>query len=101
MKDPSSVLLLVGSPRGSRSTSESLGDYLLKRLHAHGLKTEKVHIHLLVKSAEGRASLLRAFDSSDLAMLSFPLYFDGVPSPVIAALEIIAEHRGTLKKPRM
>lgn len=100
MKDPSSVLLLVGSPRGPRSTSESLGAYMLNRLHGYGLKTEKAYIHPLVKSDEGQASLLRAFDGSDLMVLSFPLYFDSLPSPVIAALEILAEHRATLKKTR-
>jgi len=35
------VLLLVGSPKGpNKSTSESLGTYLLDRLQEKGLETE-------------------------------------------------------------
>jgi len=100
MKEPNRVLLLVGSPRGPKSTSESLGAHLLLKLHGYGLKTEKVYIHTSMKSDEDCASLLQAVDSSDLLVLAFPLYVDSLPSPVIAALELIAEHRKASKKPK-
>lgn len=100
MNEPRRVLLLVGSPRGPRSTSESLGAYLLKKLQGYGLELEKVYIHPSLRSDEGRGNLLRAVDSSDLLILAFPLYVDSLPSPVIAALEMIAEHRKTSKKQR-
>lgn len=100
MKASRRVLLMVGSPRGPKSTSESLGAYLLTRLQGYGLKTDKLYIHPSMKSDKNQASLLEAFDSSDLVVLAFPLYVDSVPSPVIAALELIEKHRGTLRKPR-
>lgn len=100
MNKPRHVLLLVGSPRGPRSTSESLGAYLLKKLQEYSLETEKVYIHPSLKTHENRANLLRAVDSPDLLILAFPLYVDSLPSPVIAALELIAEHWKTSKKPK-
>ena len=98
MNKPKHVLLLVGSPRGPHSTSESLGAYLLRKLQEYSLETEKVYLHPSLKTHENRANLLRAVDSSDLLILAFPLYVDSLPSPVIAALELIAEHWKTSKK---
>jgi len=100
MKESKRTLLLIGSPRGPKSTSESLGAYLLKKLQGYGLETEKVYIYPSLRSDEGRVILLRAVESSDLLILSFPLYVDSLPSPAIAALELIAEHRKTSKKPK-
>jgi hypothetical protein len=37
--------------------------------------------------------MLKLVDSSDLLILAFPLYVDSLPSRVVAALELIAEHR--------
>jgi hypothetical protein len=69
-------------------------------LQEAGLETEKVYIHPSLKSDEGRANLLRVVNGSDLLILAFPLYVDSPPSPVIAALELIAEHRKMSKKPK-
>jgi len=92
------VLLLVGSPRGPKSTSESLGKYLLDRLQERGLETGKVYIHPSLMSDEGRTKLVEAVDGSDLLILSFPIYVDSLPSPVIGALELVAEHRKKSKR---
>jgi hypothetical protein len=93
-------MILVGSPEVPRIRSQSLGAYLLLKLHKRGLKTEKLYIHTSVKSDDGCASLLQAIDSSDLVVLAFPDYTANPPSSVIAALELIAEHRGALRNPK-
>jgi hypothetical protein len=85
--------LLIGSPRGSASTSESLGTYLLRGLGEHGLETEKAYVNQSLSSDRSREALLRLVDSSDLLVLAFPLYADSLPSRVVAALELIAKHK--------
>lgn len=79
------ALLVVGSPRGRRSTSESLGSYLLARLALAGFAPCTVrpaapgHDSPTDLAAEARAAAL--------VILSFPLYWDSLPAPLIRALE--------------
>jgi hypothetical protein len=87
------ALLLVGSARRPRSTSESLGTYLLERLAEHGFETETLLLHRVDKSEEGRLSLLAASDRADLLIIAFPLYVDNLPALVIRAMEQITQHR--------
>ncbi len=93
MTDMKTALLLVGSPFGFRSASGSLGSYLMDRLTAKGFTTNKVHIHKSVKSQEGIEEILHLVRTSDLVVLTFPLYIDSLPAPVIKAMEMIAKHR--------
>jgi hypothetical protein len=64
--------LLIGSPRGPASTSESLGTYLLRRLAEHGLETEKAYVNQSLNSDRSREALLKLADNSDLLILIFP-----------------------------
>ncbi len=94
------ALFLIGSPNGPKSTSESLGSYLLKGLQDRGSETEKAYIYPFVKSDQGREDLLSAADRCDLLILVFPLYVDSLPSLVIRAMELIAEHRRKTASPK-
>ena len=87
------ALLLVGSPRTSKSTSNSLGGYLFERLSAQSLQTETIYLHTVSRSPEKMNALLDAVDGADLVTLAFPLYVDSLPAPVIETLERIAVHR--------
>ncbi len=87
------ALLLVGSPFGFRSTSSSLGSYLMDRLTEKGFTTSKVHIHKSVKSQAGMEEILHLVGISDLVVLTFPLYIDSLPAPVIKVMEMITKHR--------
>lgn len=87
------ALLLVGSPKTRKSNSNSLGEYLFEQLRSHSIQTEAVYLHTMVRSPEKMKGLLETIDSSDLVTLSFPLYEDTLPSPVIDVLEQIAAHR--------
>jgi multimeric flavodoxin WrbA len=92
MNPPKKALLLIGSPKVTRSTSESLGTYLLDKIRERGAETEKLMIAPAVKTDNGIDGLLKALDRSDLIILAFPLYIDSLPYPVIKALELIALH---------
>ena len=87
------ALLLVGSPKTHKSTSNSLGGYLLERLSAQSIETETIYLHTILRSPEKMQSLFNSIDAADLVMLAFPLYVDSLPAPVIEALERIAAHR--------
>jgi multimeric flavodoxin WrbA len=89
------ALLLVGSPRTRKSTSNSLGGYLFEQLSKHNIQTETVFIHTTTHSAERTKAMLDALDAADLVLLAFPLYVDSLPAPVMNALEIIAAHRAS------
>ncbi|MBE0448997.1 MAG: hypothetical protein IBX64_13065 [Actinobacteria bacterium] len=93
MKTDKHVLLLIGSPKSSKSTSESLSNYLIDQLQTRGLSTEKIHIGKSLRNSEGLSSLLLALDGADTVVLASPLYVDSLPYPVTRALEAIAEYR--------
>ena len=92
-------LLLIGSAR-RRSTSASLGGYLLERLAEKGFETETLSLPPILKSEEAQAELLAASDRADLVILAAPLYVDCLPYAVIKALEIIAAHRRDRRPPQ-
>jgi multimeric flavodoxin WrbA len=92
MQKPTQAALLVGSPKGPNSTSNSLGTYLLERLEQKGVTSEKVYISHCLSSDEKRAAMLHLIDNSDLIILVFPLYVDSLHSQAIKTLELIAEH---------
>ena len=92
IRKPVRAALLVGSPKGPSSTSNSLGTYLVEKMEQIGVTSEKVYICQSLGSDKSRAALLRLIDESDLIILAFPLYVDSLHSQVIKTLEQIAEH---------
>ncbi|HCC33839.1 MAG TPA: hypothetical protein DEQ28_08095 [Clostridiales bacterium] len=104
------ALLLVGSPRRARSTSASLGGYLLDRLANHGVTGCAHFLEDLPPAAaydvgagsepapaSNRAvpaiGPALAIGDADLLILAFPLYVDAPPAPVIRAMVAMAEAR--------
>jgi multimeric flavodoxin WrbA len=93
-------LLLVGSPRTRKSTSQALGGYLFEQLSLRSIETETIYIHTVLRSPEKMQALLNAVDSADLVLLAFPLYVDSLPAPVIDTLERISAARAQGDKNR-
>jgi multimeric flavodoxin WrbA len=87
------ALLLVGSPKTRKSTSNSLGGYLFEQLSSRAIQTETIYLHTVLRSPAKMQALLDAVEAADLVTLAFPLYVDTLPAPVIEALERIAAHR--------
>jgi len=85
------ALLLLGSPKGPRSTSSSLGTFLLGRLRELGLDTRRQHLELAgYRTTPARERLYAEVAEADLVVLASPLYVDSLPSHVIRALEVLA-----------
>ena len=93
MNKKENILVLVGSPKGASSTSNSLGDYLISQLEQSGLNVGKEYVYKLVRKEEGQKKLLNKVEEADMIILAFPLYVDCLPAGVIKALELIADRR--------
>ncbi len=87
------AVLLVGSPRTRKSSSQALGGYLFDQLALGQVETKTFYIHTSLYSQERMQALMEAVDAADLVMLAFPLYVDSLPAPVMAALERISTRR--------
>ena len=87
------ALLLVGSPKTHKSTSNSLGEYLFDHLGAQSIEIETIYLYTVLRNFHKMQALLDAIDTADLIMLAFPIYVDTLPAPVIEALERIMSHR--------
>ncbi len=83
--------LLIGSPRGPKSTSNALGTYLFEKLKEKGVSVNKVFVQSSLISEHGMDTLLRTVEQADIVILASPLYADSHHSGVIAALELIRE----------
>ncbi len=93
MSAPIKVLLLHGSAKGTKSSSASLGDYIMSRLPDEGIEKETQHIAKALRSDDRWDKLVSTVDGADTVILSFPLDWDGLPSHVVRALERLHEHR--------
>jgi len=87
------ALLIVGSPKGKRSISYALGGALVGRLEAGGMEVGETTVAAALRSSEDRHRLYRAVDEADVIVVSFPLYVDQLPAPLIQTLELIADRR--------
>ncbi|MDD1669447.1 MAG: NAD(P)H-dependent oxidoreductase [Methanomicrobiales archaeon] len=87
------VLLLNGSPRGQRSSSASLGSYLVARLRERGFQAKDLHVQPLVRSPDGLQRLAAEVNAADLVICAAPLYIDSIPAPLIAAMEELCGRR--------
>jgi hypothetical protein len=96
MTDIKRVLLLIGSPRVEKSTSASLGNYLTSKLEEVGVAGETMYIYRVINREETIEKLLEAIEGTDLIILTFPLYVDSLPAPVIKVMEAIKKYRDTL-----
>jgi Flavodoxin-like fold len=87
------ALLIIGSPRGKASASRALGGHLLRRLQAGGMEVEETSVAAALGSSERRHALYKATDAADIIVISFPLYVDQLPAPLIQTLDLLAERR--------
>lgn len=93
MSGPSRALLLVGSGKLGRSTSASLGSYLLDQLRKAGWEAETLQVYSALRSEKGIGEMLREACRANLVVLAAPLFWDGLPAAVVRALELVAEDR--------
>lgn len=87
------VLVVNGSPKGSRGATHALAALLGERLQAHGARVEERFVLQSLKSEAATAGLLEAIDAADTVVLAFPLYVDSLPASLMRLLELVGERR--------
>ena len=91
------ALLIVGSPRKERSTSHSLGNYLIQKLGKQAWVSRTIYTHNIYNDEDLLSKMLQEVEKSDLIILAAPLYVDSIPAPVIKVLQEINNHRRKIK----
>lgn len=85
------AVLLSGSPKAKDSVSAALGGYVLEKLQTEGWQGQSFRANMVLKS--GLEEFIGAVNEADVVIITFPLYVDGLPAPLIGMLEQIGEHR--------
>lgn len=85
------ALLIVGSPKPNKSTSEQLGKYILDRIKNKNIETDIIRLNNLSKIEWDK--LTESVNNCDILIFSSPLYVDSLPASVIKVMEVIAERR--------
>lgn len=93
MSEPRSALLITGSPRGHKSTSQSLGSYVMDRLAERGWLTDTAVLAAKVGADGGLDDVADAARAANLVILAQPLYVDSLPAIVVRTLEHLAERK--------
>lgn len=102
MSQPVKVLLMVGSPKGDKSASNSIVSYLLEKFSESGVKAERTYIVRDIRTDEGTDKLISLVDDSDILILVSPLYVDSIPAITIKSMEKIYGHKNdSFKKKQM
>jgi len=93
LKENKNLMLIIGSPRAKSSTSASLGNYLIKKVNNDKFNIKIRYTAVDLKSAISRSNLLKDVEQADILVLSFPLYVDSLPAPVIRLLDLIEKNQ--------
>jgi hypothetical protein len=97
MKLSSQILMLSGSHRGGKTTSNAIIDYLADKLLQADLEIVRERVSRQVPDAEMINRLIGQANQSDLFIVSFPLYIDTLPYPLIHVFETLFERRKELE----
>ncbi|RPH32790.1 MAG: hypothetical protein EHM93_07630 [Bacteroidales bacterium] len=81
------AILLIGSPKPFKSSSENIGKLLLGYLAKEGFATDIEHIGMAIR--EGAVDkVIHKVNNSDITIISTPLFVDSIPAPLISFLEL-------------
>ena len=95
------AVLLVGSPRKTKSTSLSLGRYLCLKLAQQSVQVDTFHLYGKKRDAEDQMLLFTTICEANLVVLAFPLYVDTLPAPVLGFLEQLSGFKKTFKSDKL
>jgi hypothetical protein len=100
MSAPGQAVLLIGSPRGGRSTSAQLGEVLVAGLKKRGW-TATTHVaRTAIANTSSWSELERAAAAAELVIVATPLYVDSLPAPLIETFERLHALRRTATPPQ-
>lgn len=83
----SRTLLLIGSPKPGKSASRTFAEAMGSRLEVRGCETSVARAVSSFHDDARLAEPLAEIAAADLVVLSFPVYVDSLPAPVLRLLE--------------
>jgi hypothetical protein len=92
------IVLLNGSPKGRGGSSGSFGDYILSKISHQGISKEIFHVGKSIRNEEKWNHLVQSVKNADTIILTFPLYWDSLPSHLIKGLELLHAQKDELGK---
>jgi len=87
------VVLIIGSPKSRGGTSRSIGEYILNKLPGKEFQAKSYHVGKALKKKEDWLKFTSAVSGADTIILSFPLYWDSMPSHLIKVFERLYSER--------
>ena len=90
-RPPGKALFLVGSPNGWKGHSGLVGKHMAEKMKDQGIAVVFASSYAAFNSENRMGELTREVASSDLVLLTTPLYVDQLPAPVIRVLEKLSE----------
>jgi hypothetical protein len=85
-----SILLLTGSHRGKKTTTNSILDYLEEKLSIYNTTVFREQVPAIFSNLQFVSRINEILQKCDAIVLCFPLYFDTLPYPLISALELLS-----------
>lgn len=92
------IVVLNGSPKGRGGSSGSIGDYILSKIPQEGISKETFHVGKSIRKEEKWDNLTQSVKNADTIILTFPLYWDSLPSHLIKGLEKLYSQKDELGK---
>jgi hypothetical protein len=99
MTDNQNIILLLGSPKRKRSSSESFGNYVFNQINKEGISKKVLHVGGALKNDQAWDEFVSALEDAETIILTFPLYWDSLPSHLVEAFERFYEQKGGIQKP--
>ncbi|MHA1946107.1 MAG: hypothetical protein ACXAC6_14455 [Candidatus Hodarchaeales archaeon] len=91
------TVLLTGSPRGKKSTSASINNFLESLFKENGLESTNIMVRSQISSDEKLSKMLDVIEESETLILTAPLYDDCQPFPVTKLMESIGNQKRDVK----
>ncbi len=88
--DNRNVLLLSGSHRAKRTTTNALLDYLETKLIQYDYVISRKQVPFTHTTSQFFEEVKQNLQKCDVFVLCFPLYFDSLPYPLLSTLELLA-----------
>lgn len=86
------ALILLGSPKRQKGASAGLGNVFGDTLKKKGVKVKTLAVYS-TRSKKGIKELITSYEKADLVLLSFPLYWDGIPAGVMGSFLKLYENK--------
>jgi len=83
----------VGSPKGRGGSSGIIGEYILGKIPGGKINKHIHHAGKALVNDDLLERMVKDVNNADVVILSFPLYWDSMPSHLIKVLEHIHEQR--------